>query len=500
MQGKITKRAVDAATAHDGRDSWLWDTELKGFGLRVRPSGHKVYIIEYRPGAGGRGVQKRRVSLGQHGSPWTPETARKEARRLLGIVAAGGDPAAEMAGARAAPTVADISRRWMAEHVRPKRKSRTGDEYNRLLQLFVVPALGRKRARDVAKRDVQQFHAGLAATPYQANRVLAVVSALFNFVELIGERPKDTNPASGIEKFPEDARERLLSAQELAWLGEAMADAEARAEEISAHRRTIIAARRELAAARAVNDRKAGGAARRELARLRAERPRGGIAPQALACFRLLFFTGARESEILTLRWPWISFERGEARLPDSKSGRKTIYLPPPALDVLAGLPRIEGNPHVLPGERPGAHFVGLQKPWVQVRNAATIKAWASEDGTPAGRLLADLERVSGRTPTYSECVSAAEARGVHLPVALSDLRIHDLRHAFASVAASSGMGLPVIGKMLGHTQPSTTQRYAHLAPDPVRAASAAVAAKIAAGLAGGAGGEVVSLTRSGRR
>lgn len=500
MHSKLTKRTVDSANARGGRDQWLWDSELKGFGLRVRPSGRKVYVVEYRAGAGGRGAQKRRVTIGAHGSPWTPDTARKEAMRLLGLVAAGKDPAAEKTTARAALTVEQLAERWMVEHVRPKRKASTAHEYERLLATNIVPALGRKRAADVARRDIQQLHSGLAATPYQANRVLAVTSTLFNFAELLDERLKGTNPAAEIELYPEKSRERLLSPQELAWLGEAMAEAEAVAADDAAYQERVAAARKQFAAARAVNDRAAGGAARRHLAEVRASRPKAKITGPALTCFRLLFFTGARESEILSLQWPWVDFERGEARLPDSKTGRKTIYLPAPALEVLTRAPRLAGNPYVVPGERPGAHFVGIQKPWRLIRNAATVKAWASYGQTPAGALVAELTRSLERQPTYDECRQGAAVRSIDLPVGLSDVRIHDLRHAFASIAASSGMGLPIIGKMLGHSQPSTTQRYAHLAPDPVRAAAAAVAAKIAASLRGTAKGEIVDFVRQASR
>jgi integrase len=161
-----------------------------------------------------------------------------------------------------------------------------------------------------------------------------------------------------------------------------------------------------------------------------------------VAAIKLLVFTGARLGEVLGLKWEWIDIERGEARLPDSKTGAKTLHLPPPALAVLAELPRLDRNPYVIVGQKAGAALVNLEKPWRAIRARA----------------------------------------------GLDDVRLHDLRHAFASVAASSGMGLPIIGKMLGHTQAATTHRYAHLASDPVKAAAAAVAGKIAAAMGAGSG------------
>src|SRR6516225_1871223 len=176
-----------------------------------------------------------------------------------------------------------------------------------------------------------------------------------------------------------------------------------------------------------------------------------GRSPYYAAAIKLLVFTGARLGEVLGLEWRWVDFERGEARLPDSKTGAKTLHLPPPALAVLAELPRVEGNPYVIVGGVPGAPLVNLEKPWRAIRKAA----------------------------------------------GLQDVRIHDLRHSFASIAASGGMGLPIIGKMLGHTQAQTTQRYAHLASDPVKAAAATVAQKIAAAMNGkGEGAAVVKLRR----
>jgi integrase len=495
MQAKISKRVVDAATAAKGDELWIWDTELKGFGLRVRPNGRRTYVLEYRPGRGGRSTQKRRISIGIHGSPWTPDMARKEALRLLGVVASGGDPAADKTAGKEAPRVDELVERFLREHVEAKRKASTAKEYRRLLDKFVVPAIGHKRVVDVSRPDILKIHNGMTATPYQANRLLAVVCSLFNFGALAGDRPPGTNPTAGIESYPEKERERMLSAQELGWLGEALADEERHAAEVSTYEARVREARQRFAAARAVDDRRAGGVARRELAELRAARPVAAVPPQAILCFRLLFFTGARCSEIQTLQRLWIDFERAEARLPDSKTGVKTVHLPPPALELLASAPRIAGNPYVITGEREGAHFVGLFKCWQQIRNAATVKAWASDVGSPAARIVGNLTQSLGRSPTYMECLKAAEVRSVDLPVGLSNLRLHDLRHAFASVAASSGMGLPIIGKMLGHAQPSTTQRYAHLAPDPVKAAAASVAAKIDDGLR--ASGRVGTIYRA---
>jgi integrase len=399
MRGKITKRAVDALVPASS-DQFLWDQDLKGFGLKVTPAGKKIYIFQYR--RGGRNFPTQRVKIGAHGR-FTPDSARKEATRLSGTIAAGNDPAAVRADERCAPDVNDLVRRFLSEHVATKTKPRTAVEYQRLLRKIIVPALGRRRVGDIRNQDVAKLHHDLRATPYDANRALAVLSKMFNLAEKWGDRPLGSNPCRHVEKYRERKRERLLSEVELSRLGDALASYDG--------------------------------------------------SSFVVAAVKLLVFTGARLSEVLGLRWEWIDFERGEARLPDSKTGAKTLHLPPPALEVLANLPRIEGNPYVIVGAISGARLVNLQKPWRAIRKAAR----------------------------------------------LDDVRLHDLRHAFASVAAASGMGLPIIGKMLGHTQPATTARYAHLASDPVKAAAAAVAGKIEGAMRGeGRTAEVVPLRQKG--
>lgn len=397
-RGKITKEAVDALTP----GAVLWDTVVRGFGIRCREGRTKTYIVQYRAGTG-RGAPVRKYTVGKHGSPWTPDAARKEAKRVLGRIAAGADPAAEREAERKAGTVAQLCDTFLADHVEAKRKERTTTEYRRLVEQFIKRELGSLKVPDVTRAHVARLHHSLRETPYQANRVLAVLSKMMNLAERWGFRPDGSNPCRHVEKFGEMKRERMLSPEELARLGDALASY------------------------------------------------RGS--PYAVAAVKLLVFTGARLSEVLGLRWDWIDFQRCEARLPDSKTGAKTLHLPPPALAVLADLPRIEGNPHVIVGEVAGAAMVNLGKSWRAIRKRAGL------DG----------------------------------------VRLHDLRHAFASVAASSGMGLPIIGKILWHTQAQTTARYAHLAADPVKAAAASVANTIAAAMGGDRLAEVVPIGKAKR-
>lgn len=436
MRGKVTKRSVDALPA-DGAETVLWDSELKGFGLRVQRGGGKSYIVHYRAGAG-RGAPLRKLTIGRHGSPWTAETARKEAKRLLGLVESGADPAADRSARKEAPSLADLAARFLAEHAEAKRKASTAREYRRLLERVVLPALGSRKVADITRRDIERLHQARRATPTEANRALACLSAMFNLAERWGLRPDGFNPCRHVEKYPQRRRERMLSPAELARLGDALA----------AH----------------------------------------DGSPYAVAAVKLLVFTGARLGEVLGLKWEWIDFERGEARLPDSKTGAKTMHLPPPALAVLAELPRLAGNPHVIAGKKDRAALVNLEKPWQAIRDRVTLGIWRDSEDEKIATLFSELSREFDRMPTAAEVRKAAAEREIVLPVGLTDVRIHDLRHAFASVAAASGLGLPIIGKMLGHSQPATTARYAHLASDPVKAAAAATAAKIAAAMAGGSG------------
>lgn len=171
-----------------------------------------------------------------------------------------------------------------------------------------------------------------------------------------------------------------------------------------------------------------------------------------IALIRLLMLTGCRLSEILTLQWDSVDLERACLHLPDSKTGPKVVHLNTPAQQVLANIVRDTENPFVITGTKPNTHFVGVQKAWQRIREKA----------------------------------------------GLQDVRIHDLRHTYASILAGLGEGLPIIGKVLGHSQHSTTARYAHLAADPVKRATERAGEAINAMLAGDEPGTVVTL-RKGR-
>jgi integrase len=384
MLVRLTKGEVDRATSGSA-DRFLWDETVKGFGVKITPAGAKIYVLQYR--CKGR---QRRYTIGRHGSPWTVAEARAETVRLLAEVVRGNDPADLKHADRSDITFAPFADRYLREHADLHKKVRSAALDRQLLRTHIVPALGTRRLGEITRAEVARMHRSLAETPIAANRALTLTSAMLTLAERWGLREEGSNPCRNIEKFKERSRERFLSEIEIARLGEALAEA-----------------------------------------------GKSGSPPAALAAIRLLILLGARKTEVLTLEWRWVNFERSLIELPDSKTGAKVIYLSVPAIGLLASLPRIAGNPFVLPGDRAGAHIVNIEKTWRRVRKAA----------------------------------------------GLEDVRLHDLRHSFAAVAVSAGFSLPLIGALLGHTEVSTTQRYAHLGADPVRQANEAIGARIAAAL-----------------
>lgn len=415
MERTLTKRSVDAAVVEPERgETWLWDTKVAGFGLRVRSGGRKDYFLKYGAGRDGK---SRKILIGRHGKGWNVDAARGEATRLQGERAHGMDPAGRRAKERLIPTVSELGDRYLREHAGPHLKPRTVDSDRSLLGYVrqketkewkleprrprtIAAAIGGLRADQVTSDDVAKFHLSLRTTPIRANRALALLSHMFTKAAE-WKLTNGANPCRGITRFKERKRERFLSQEELSRVGLALDKAEGLAK-----------------AEKSVSE--------------------GAESVVAIAAIRLLIFTGCRLSEILNAQWKHVDWERGHLLIPNPKEGRaKTVPLNAPATKILADLPHIEGNPFVIAGKKDGTHLTDLEHPWARLRQRA----------------------------------------------GLPHVRLHDLRHSFASVAVAGGASLPIIGALLGHSQPQTTARYAHLSSDPLRAASEAIGTQIAAAM-----------------
>ena len=313
-----------------------WDTELRGFGVRHRMR-DRIYLVKAQI----KGRQ-RILTIGRDqeaGRGTTKGPARSEAtardHRKRGRPRRRARPGKEGAGSGC------LRGALSCRVCPPAQKVRTVTEDERLLRLHILPVLGNGEVRDIGSSDVARFHHGLRATPVAANRALALLSGILGWAEKVGERTDGSNPCRHIERYPEKPRERLLTAAELARLGDALDRAAQSWTDASK------------AAWRDECERQADTADLLPTARaawIKARMPERDTPEdwRAIAAFRLLIFTGARLSEILTLRWAWIDLTQGVARLPDSKTGAKNLYLPPGALAVLAALPHMVGNPYIL--------------------------------------------------------------------------------------------------------------------------------------------------------
>jgi hypothetical protein len=194
---KITKRMVDSVVAPASGEVNVWDSEVPGFSLRVRSTGSKVYVVEYR----NRAQRKRRVTLGRHGR-LTVEQARDLARQVLAAVARGEDPAEERHESRSAPTFDELASRYLEQHAAPKKKASSTAADARVLRVYVLPSLGRRKVAEVGLKDIANLHGAMRDKPIQANRTLALLSKMFTLAERWGLRPPNSNPCRGIDRYP----------------------------------------------------------------------------------------------------------------------------------------------------------------------------------------------------------------------------------------------------------------------------------------------------------
>jgi integrase len=401
-QNKLTKRNIDVLRPAAVRYT-MWDTDVSGFGIRVTPRGQLVYVIKYRISG-----QQRWYTIGRHGSPWTPEMARKEAQRLLGEIARGVDPSEQRNADRKAISFRELCDLYLAEGIVHKKSATIKSDVGRITH-HLKPLLGNKRVDAITRGDIERLLIdvtnGRTAAPVPkkgqrpigsiarggsgvAAQCVTLTGTMLAFAVRRGIRAD--NPAHGIKKPPVRKMNRFLSEAEIARLAKS----------------------------------------------LEAERE-GSATPYPSAAIRLLLLTGCRRSEILNLRWEHVDLDHQCLRLPDSKTGAKIVYMNAPAMALLGELPRVENNPHVIVGTREGAASKAIDKVWDRVRKSADLPG----------------------------------------------VRLHDLRHSFASVGAIGGFSLPIIGALLGHKHSMTTARYAHLSADPIRAANEAVGARIAAAM-----------------
>ncbi|MEQ8734100.1 MAG: site-specific integrase [Rhodospirillaceae bacterium] len=407
---RLTKRVVDSYKPN-GRDYFVWDDQLPGFGLRVFASGSKSYLIQYRHSG-----RTRRATIGKHGV-FTPEQARLEAKVLMGDIAKGEDPAELRFVKHKDPTVSELIDLYMREGpvMKPNKKESTWVADGRNLDIHVRPLIGNRKLKSLTRVDIQKFQAdvtsGKSARKAQKTkprgksvvrggagigaRSTGSLSAMLTFA--VERGLIDYNPAYGVRLNKRRKMERFLSSKELKALGEVLSEEAKQTEHV-----------------------------------------------WVVAAIRLLILTGCRKGEILGLKWSQVDDEHNVLRLPDSKTGAKTVPIGQPVLDLLADLPRLGQSEYVLPSIKSDGPLVGLQKAWEDIRKKA----------------------------------------------GLDDVRLHDLRHSFASIAVAGGSSLFIVGKILGHKDSRTTEIYAHMADDPLKATVNSTSMKIA-GLLGGTAKQV---------
>lgn len=334
MRRRITKRVVDAVKP-EPRRVYVWDTELTGFGLKVMPSGRKIYVFQYRPRGSGRRGTARRVTIGRHGE-LTAEQARKIADGFLVSVRSGGDPAGSRRSAGSpAPTVSDLAEHFVREYLpnkkRPPRESTIG-YYGTLFRCHILPALGRRRVDLLTAAELERLHASMRITPYVANRTLSLLQQALDQAERWGWRPQHTNPAIHIDRYPEDRRgakkEVMLSAKQMSQLLKAID------EEEEEHGTAV-----------------------------------------ACGAISVAFWTGWRIGEVLRLQWANVDLKDGTAKLLRTKTAHEEYrQLPAEAIAILKGLSRVAGCPYVFPGQDLAAHLTTVRKPWERIRKTAGLE------------------------------------------------------------------------------------------------------------------------------
>ncbi|WP_426037779.1 tyrosine-type recombinase/integrase [Cypionkella sp. TWP1-2-1b2] len=394
---RLNDKSVRECEPEAARDYQVFDTEVRGFSIRILRSGNRSFSLDYR--FAGR---QRRMAIGRW-PEWTVTAARVRAKDLRREIDEGRDPLGERGLLREAPRFSDMIDRYLAEHVPHLAKTNASDQRSMLTKL-AAPHWGAKFMTEITPHDVAKLLniiakgrarpskekpnnrarklQGAKPTPIRANRVGEVLRKMFTLA--VGWGWRNDNPASAFKKRIENERERFLSQEEIGKLAGALD---------------------------AAQDQRAAG------------------------IIRLCMLTGSRVGEVWQARFEQFSLELGSWSKPAATTKQRKIHRIPISADVAAivrqrQLSVPKGNPWLFPGDTPGQPVKEIRRFWINIQKQAK----------------------------------------------LPDVRIHDLRHTFASLLVSGGASLEMIGKLLGHSQMQTTQRYAHLMDSPLRAGVDAVA------------------------
>ena len=375
---KLTKRAIDAfeyeGLTHKkggkGRDL-RWDTTIPGFGVRVYPSGRKSFVLSYRS----RG-RKQLMVIGNFGSELTLDEARGRARKLRVSVRDGKNPLEEKRRCAQGRTFGDLIGTYLERHVEAQRL-KTAPAIRRRLERHIPANWKSRNADSIGGWEIEALHQRIGKSkPYEANRLLEILRSMFRHApRWLFLDAGVANPTDGIKKFKEVRRKRWLKPEELPALATAI-DGEPNI--------------------------------------------------YARAALWLYLLTGVRKTELLRARWGDVDWDRGTLKLPDTKSGEEQeVPLSAAALAILQSVPRLDGNPYILPGAVAGHHLVNIDKAWRRVRKRAGV----------------------------------------------DDVRLHDLRRTVGSWLTQHGADLNLVKDALRHASISTTLTYARLGADPARAA-----------------------------
>lgn len=360
---RISKTTVTALNPND----IVRDDILKGFIARRRGNTVTFFVATRINGV------STWLTIGKHGSPWTAEQARSRAQELLYDARKGIRPSKPTPPERNATEVV-IFETAFEEYVTSRIghiKQSTLDEYKRIAKASLYPLFGQRGVKTITRAEIKTMHQNGVMTPGAANHILTVTKIFMNWLEAEGYRDQRSNPCHKIKKYPGNKRATFLTYEDMPRLAESM-------------RTSLIL---------------------------------GEASTTQIAAILLLMFTGARRTEIFTLKRSYVDQQRMLAHLPDSKTGAKVLHLNAPAMTILDSLMEYPNNPYYFVGRKPNSCISEIKKPWDKIRKRA------------------GLER----------------------------FRLHDFRHSFASFAADSGADAAAIGKLLGHASIETTKLYVHL-------------------------------------